>query len=205
MPLPMGSFCKQTAKGGCRSIPLHRSRPLSRRSGCFPVWGHRIDGQNSEGTEGDNEALGSAAVGRVLRTVYHGENGLRTLREFARSYQVVGKDLMRVMNRIKALYRSWGIPCAGTQVYTRRHRDLWLNKIQEAGVHRRAELFYQELDGLMSIAAHCAKRTARREPETSSSETAAPDSFHRPAAGRAAGGLDADAAPVPEQAAAVDL
>jgi transposase len=158
MPLPMGSFCKQTAKGGCRSIPLHRSRPLSRRSGCFPVWGHRIDGQNSEGTEGDNEALGSAAVGRVLRTVYHGENGLRTLREFARSYQVVGKDLMRVMNRIKALYRSWGIPCAGTQVYTRRHRDLWLNKIQEAGVHRRAELFYQELDGLMSL-----RRIVRRE------------------------------------------
>ena len=69
----------------------------------------------------------------MLRTVYHGENGLRTLRELARSYQVVGKDLMRVMNRIKALYRSWGIPCAGTQVYTRRHRELWLNKIQEAG------------------------------------------------------------------------
>gem|GEM_PF-4541928 len=37
MPLPIGSFYKQTAKGGCRSIPLHRSRPLSRRSGCFPV------------------------------------------------------------------------------------------------------------------------------------------------------------------------
>jgi transposase len=94
----------------------------------------------------------------MLRTVYHGENGLRTLRELARSYQVVGKDLMRVMNRIKALYRSWGIPCAGTQVYTRRHRELWLNKIQEAGVHRRAELFYQELDGLLSL-----RRIVRRE------------------------------------------
>lgn len=58
---------------------------------------------------------------------------------------------MRVMNRIKALYRSWGIPCTGTQVYTRRHRELWLNKIQETGVHRRAELFYQELDGLQSL------------------------------------------------------
>src|ERR1017187_9951501 len=37
VPLPIGSFCKQMAKGGCRSIPLHRSRPLSRRSGCFPA------------------------------------------------------------------------------------------------------------------------------------------------------------------------
>jgi hypothetical protein len=26
------------------------------------------------------------------------------------------------MNRIKALYRSWAIPCAGTTVYAARHR-----------------------------------------------------------------------------------
>ena len=55
----------------------------------------------------------------MVRAVYHGENGLRTLRELARSYQVVSKDLMRVMNRIKALYRSWRIPCTGTLIYTR--------------------------------------------------------------------------------------
>lgn len=49
----------------------------------------------------------------LLRAVYHGEHGLRTLRELARSYEVVSKDLLRVMNRLKALYRSWGIPCTG--------------------------------------------------------------------------------------------
>jgi hypothetical protein len=38
VPLPIGSFCKQMAKKGCRSIPLDRSRPQSRRSGCFPAW-----------------------------------------------------------------------------------------------------------------------------------------------------------------------
>jgi hypothetical protein len=53
----------------------------------------------------------------MLRPVYHGENGLRTLRELAHSYQTIGKDLTRVMNRLKALYRGWGISCAGTQVY----------------------------------------------------------------------------------------
>ena len=42
----------------------------------------------------------------MLRPVYHGENGLRTLRELARSYQTISKDLTRVMNRLKALYRS---------------------------------------------------------------------------------------------------
>ena len=43
----------------------------------------------------------------MLRPVYHGENGLRTLRELGRSYQTISKDLTRVMNRLKALYRGW--------------------------------------------------------------------------------------------------
>jgi hypothetical protein len=38
----------------------------------------------------------------------------------------VSKDLTRVMNRLKALYRSWEIPCAGPKVYAARYRVLWL-------------------------------------------------------------------------------
>jgi transposase len=87
----------------------------------------------------------------MLRPVYHGENGLRTLRELARSYETISKDLRRVMNRVKALYRSWGIPCGGTRVYAPRDREQWLNKIGHAGVRRRAELFYQHLDGLQVL------------------------------------------------------
>ena len=44
------------------------------------------------------------------------------------------------MTRVKAVYRSWAIPCAGKQVYGQRHRLEWLGKIQEAGVRRRAEV-----------------------------------------------------------------
>src|SRR3984893_871045 len=61
------------------------------------------------------------------------------------------KDLTRVMNRLKALYRGWGIPCAGTQVYAPRYREEWLSKIAQAGVRRRAELLYQQLDGLQGL------------------------------------------------------
>src|SRR5205085_9745033 len=63
----------------------------------------------------------------MLRPVYHGEHGLRTLRELGRSYQTISQDLNRMMNRIKALYRGWSIPCAGTQVYAPRYskRQLW--------------------------------------------------------------------------------
>src|SRR5437016_4123952 len=89
--------------------------------------------------------------GGYLRSVYHGENGLRTLKELARSYLTISKDLTRVMNRVKALYRSWGILCGGQQVYAPRHRTEWLNKIAKAGVRRRAEFFYQQLDALREL------------------------------------------------------
>ena len=93
-----------------------------------------------------------------LSALYHGEKGLRTLQELSRSYLTISKDLTRVMNRLKALYRSWAIPCAGTQVYAPRHRSEWLSKIREAGVRRRAELFYQQLDGLQAL-----RQAVRRE------------------------------------------
>ena len=75
-----------------------------------------------------------------------------------RSYQTISKDLNRVMNRIKARYRGWGIACAGTQVYAPRYREEWLHKIEQAGVRRRAELLYQPLDGLQAL-----RRTLRPE------------------------------------------
>jgi len=60
--------------------------------------------------------------------------------------------------RLKALYRSWAIPCAGQQVYAPRHRAEWLQKINEAGVRRRAELYYQQFDALLLL-----HQQARRE------------------------------------------
>lgn len=93
-----------------------------------------------------------------LKPVYHGETGVRMLRELARSYLTIVKDLTRVMNRLKAVYRSWAIPCAGRDVYYTRHRAEWLGKIQEAGVRRRAEQLYQQLDMLQHL-----RQQARRE------------------------------------------
>jgi len=57
-----------------------------------------------------------------LKSVYHGEHGVRTLKELVRSYLTISKDLVRVMTWVKALYRSWAIPCTGKQVYSPHHR-----------------------------------------------------------------------------------
>jgi len=87
----------------------------------------------------------------LLSAVYHGENGVRTLKELARSYLTLTRDTTRVMNRLKALYRSWAIPCAGQKVYAPHHRNQWLAKITEGGVRRRAEFYYQQLDALQTL------------------------------------------------------
>jgi len=114
--------------------------------------------EGSKNDKVDARKLAELLCTGMLRPVYHGENGLRTLRELARSYQSIGKDLNRVMNRRKALYRGWGIPCAGTQVYAPGYREAWLTKIPHPGVRRRGELLYQQLDGLQAL-----RRTLRPE------------------------------------------
>jgi transposase len=106
----------------------------------------------------DARKLAELLRGNLLRSVYHGQNGLRTLKELARAYLTINKDLVRVMSRIKAVYRSWGIPCAGQSVYHPRHRDEWLGKITQASVRRRAELSYEQLDALVSL-----RKQARQE------------------------------------------
>jgi transposase len=106
----------------------------------------------------DARKLAELLRANLVRPVYHGENGVRTLQELARSYLAISTDLIRVMSRVKAIYRSWGIACTGKQVYAPRHRSEWLGKIREAGVRRRAEFYYQQFDALRSL-----RQDVRRE------------------------------------------
>jgi transposase len=105
----------------------------------------------SKGDRIDAHKLAELLYMNKIKSVYHGEHGLRTMKELARSYLTITKDLTRVMSRIKALYRSWAIPCSGTAVYAARHRSEWLAKISEPGVRLRAERFYQQLDMLRAL------------------------------------------------------
>ena len=59
----------------------------------------------------DARKLATLLRGGLLSPVYHGENGVTALRELARSYLTITKDLTSTMNRLKALYRSRAIPC----------------------------------------------------------------------------------------------
>ena len=82
---------------------------------------------------------------------------LRAIKELVRSYEYLVEDSTRVMNQIKALYRSRATSCAGTDVYKVKGHEAWLTKLQGLGVRARAERLYSELNHLSGL-----RREARK-------------------------------------------
>jgi hypothetical protein len=108
------------------------------------------------------------------------------------------------MNRLKALYRSWAIPCAGRDVYYTRHRSQWLEKIPEAGTHRRAEQLYEQLDMLQHLRQQ-ARRELLAESQACHHRQAQTDSLPGTDSLGFGGGTDSDAPSFSQQAPTVDL
>jgi transposase len=106
----------------------------------------------------DARKLAELLRAELLHPVYHGETSTVTLKHLSRGYAALTEDTTRVKGRIKALYRSQAIASAGKKPFGRRHRGQWLAQLTQAGMHRRAELLYQELDALLAL-----RREARRE------------------------------------------
>lgn len=107
-----------------------------------------------EGSKGDKpDAWRLAELLRVgmLKPVYHGHEATRTLKELVRAYESLSSDSVRVMQRIKAVYRGRGIRTPGTQVYQPKHRDEWLESLDSDGLRQRTKWLYEELDHLMPL------------------------------------------------------
>lgn len=93
----------------------------------------------------------------LLKGVYHGSPQTQTLKQLAHNYETLTEDTTRCMNRLKAVYRSQAVKCAGRDVYYLRNRAAWLAKLIEVGWRLRAEFLYKQLDHL---------RELRREAKT---------------------------------------
>jgi len=93
----------------------------------------------------------------MLRPVYHGSRSVRNLQELAHAYLALVKDTTRVMNRMKAFYRSHGIDCAGRGVYSPKQRGIWLQRLPAGASRVRGELLHDQLEQLRPL-----RRKARR-------------------------------------------
>jgi transposase len=93
----------------------------------------------------------------LLKPVYHGTPQVATLKHLAHNYDALTEDTTRTMNRLKAIYRSQAIKCAGRDVYDTRNRQAWLAKLKAEGLQQRAAFLYRQLDHLREL-----RREARK-------------------------------------------
>lgn len=123
---------------------------------CNPHHNHLLKTGNKSDRV-DARKLAQLLRAGMLRPVYHGEHGTRTLKELVRSYECLVSDTSRVKNRIKAIYRGRGLRTSGRAVYQASQRELWLRKIESAGLRSRAEFLFRQLDQLQLL-----RREAKR-------------------------------------------
>jgi transposase len=115
-----------------------------------------------------NDRIDAATLAELLRlnavkAVYHGEHGTRTLKHLMRSYECFTSDITRVKNRLKSLYNSEAMRSRGKELYHLSKRELWIEKLGNAGERKRAELLFQQLEELKTL-----KRAAKKAMITES-------------------------------------
>ena len=110
----------------------------------------------------DAQKLAELLRNRSLKAVYHGDNGVRTLKELVRTYDCLVSDTTRVMNRLKAIYRGRAIACGGHDIYRQDRRKQWLEKLREPGAKQRAGFLYEQLAALKPLR-HKAKQEMVKE------------------------------------------
>jgi hypothetical protein len=153
----------------------------------------------------DARKLAELLRSNLLRPVYHGEHGLRTLKELGRSYLTISKDLERVMSRLKATYTKLGNAlhrearlCAALSLGMAR-QNRRSRRAPSSGVH------LSTIRCVAIVAPGGAAQSAGRGCQTQRNKIVARDSFHRPDPGGAHPRDPANTTSFSHEAAALDL
>src|SRR5215813_2306378 len=78
---------------------------------------NKLLSEGSKGDKADARKLAELLRTGMVRSLWHGRQMTRVLKEMVRSYETLAIDTRRTMLGIKALYRSRGIATTGTGVY----------------------------------------------------------------------------------------
>ena len=88
-------------------------------------------------------------TGRIRTSVYKAPQHLSALRNAAVAYRMATQDVVRVKNRLKAVFRARGIPTE-RDVYTPRTRSKWMKELPP-GHRELADWVARELDALVPL------------------------------------------------------
>lgn len=100
-----------------------------------------------------------------LRPVYQAAKVSQGLKQLTHNYEALVEDTTRTKNRLKALYRGWGLTCKGEAIYGREQREQWLAKLPTREMRTHAVSLFEQLDYLQQLSIPAEKamcRAARR-------------------------------------------
>jgi transposase len=112
---------------------------------------NKLLGEGSKADKVDARKLADLLRTGLLRSVYHGHEATRKLKELVRAYETLSIDTQRTMSRIKAIFRGRGIRPPGRGVYQPKQREQWLEMLTEPGIQQRAAWLYEQLDQLRAL------------------------------------------------------
>lgn len=104
-----------------------------------------------------NDLVDAYALAEMLRTnalktrVFKSPRRFGGLRAAARAHDALTRDLVRAKNRLKAVFRSRAMNETGTDLYTKKTRDPWIEKLPTA-YRFLADLLGREVDALEPLA-----------------------------------------------------
>src|SRR5207249_7891966 len=109
-------------------------------------------GEGSKADKVDARKLADLLRTGMLRSVYHGHEATRNLKELVRAYETLSIDTLRTMVRIKAIFRGRGIPTPGRGVYQPKQRERWLEMFNRGPVAGLGILGFRQNDVLVTEA-----------------------------------------------------
>ncbi len=112
---------------------------------------NKLLGEGSKGDKPDARKLADLLRAGLLRSVYHGYDQTRTLKELVRGYETLTIDTIRTMSRIKAMYRGRGIATPRFGVYQPSQREYWIEQLRQPGARLRVGWLLEELDHLRGL------------------------------------------------------
>src|SRR3989304_6889037 len=118
---------------------------------CNPQQNKLVWGAGNKSDRIDANKLAMLLRQGGLKAVYQGEASTRSLKEHVSNYEALVGDSVRVMNRIKGLFRARAIPTVGSSVYQPSQRTGWLNQLKDSAVRMRAESLYRQMDCLKDL------------------------------------------------------
>ena len=117
--------------------------------------------------ENINDAKAARKLAQLLRAgyinpVHHNTQHNQFFKELVQLYHDTSTELTRFKNKLKAKFRQHGVNCTGTQVYSDKGRQRWLQQLEDADAGYQIQFLFETIDHLQAQKGRLRREIAKR-------------------------------------------